>query len=280
MNPSTLLKSLNEAIEEIDEGIELKKSAAVDDDELLEDDDEILEDDNTDDEDTILQKARDILKARKAKKSQMSDDDYTDDELDDDEEDDDEDMEKAKDGNLPNEGDRDAAVLAAGRGMRTIIYMRKSLKRQEDQLEEQDDLIKSLKKDIRTLTKAMSSNLDLTRKLGELVINGTELQKSVKDELEELGDQPVRTVSVRSRKNKGGGNSTSDFRNPQNDVERAQLLEKSVKAVRDHKLPDHLITMLEGRIGAQRFNPNLDLFTDELAHLRPFLESDDNKRAS
>ena len=277
MNANTLLKSFNEAIEEVE-------SAVVDDDDLEKSEDEISDDDVLDDgetldvndEDSIIQKAKDILKGRKMrKKKKMTDDDYTDDEIDDDDdEDDDDDMDKAKDGNLPMEGDRDAKVMEAGRGMKTIIYMRKSVDRQNTVIEAQNELIKSLVGEVDTLKEAMVSNLTLTKKVGELVIGGVEMQKSVKDEIKEIGDQPVRSAATKRKPRQ-----EADFRNPTNDVERSELLRKSIESVREHELPDHLVTMLEGRLGAQKFNPDINLWTDELSHLKQFLDSDANKRS-
>ena len=277
MKAATLKKSFNEAIEELeeplDELLEKSRDAEIDDEDELDDDDEVLddddelsksddedndddEDDDEDDDDTILAKAREIVKSRKKsrklakakkmRKKKMTDDDYTDDEIDDDDDEDMDDMDKA----ILMENDevsRDRQVLNVGKGMKTIIYMRKSMR-------SQGRLIKSLRKDVRDLTNVLSGNVQLTQKIGELVLNNTNLSKAIKEEIDEIGDQPERTKTV--KKSKRG----ADFENPTNAAEMNVLLEKSVKAVQDHRLPSDLIPMLETRVRSLPGNPDIDLF--------------------
>ena len=271
MNAATLKKSFNDAIEELeeplDELLEKSRDDDIDDDDELEDDDDDLsksedddeedeedEEDDEDDNDTILAKARKIVKDRRLKKAggkkkskgKMTDDDYTDDEIDDDDDDMDN-MDKAILMDDP-EISRDRQVLNVGRGMKTIIYMRKSMR-------SQGRLIKSLRKDVRDLTSVLSGNVQLTQKIGELVINGTNLSKAIKDEIDEIGDQPERTKTVVKKSKRG-----TDFENPTNAAEANILLEKSMKAVRDHRLPSELIPMLETRVRSLPGNPDVDLF--------------------
>ena len=269
MNTETLMKSFREAIEEIEDEHDLQKSE--DDDEIIDDDE--MDDDDEDDEE-LLQKAK--AKAKK-KKKMMQDEDYTDDGIDDEDDEDDEDMDKATVMGIPSEGEStDAKVLQAGRGMKTIIYMRKAISNQAKTINRQERMVKSLRSDIKNLTEAMSSNLVLTKKIGELVINSTEMTKSVKEEVQEMGDQPVESPSVKNAVDRANsGKDAKGFKNPTDAVEKDELLEKSMKAVREHKLPPQVLPMFESRLNsleAGGFNPEFNLFEGKLSGFDKLLE--------
>ena len=285
MNAATLRKSLRAAVEELEEPLDdiLQKAndAEEDDDDDWDDDeddvvlnkaddydDEDDEDDEEEDEEdgdeAILRKARKILKARhgkKGKKAKMSDDDYTDDDMEDDEDDDDDmdDMDKAI--LMDNEEvSRDKAVLRYGRGMKTIIFMRKSL-------EKQGDMLKSLRRELKTQAKVQHGSLQLLHKIGQLVVNGAELTKSIHDDIDEIGNRPERTKTVRKSRKTTRSSRDSDFQNPRNAAEVNEMLEKSMKAVRDHKLDERLVPMLETRLRSLPGNPDIDLFDGNGGHM-------------
>ena len=230
MNAATLRKSLRLAIEELEEPLDdmlLQKSEDADDDdedEFDDDDDEMTkaideydeddedEEDDDDEDEKTLRKARRILKARNGKKSKkskkMSDDDYTDDEIDDEDDDDEDDMDDMDKAILmeDEEVSRDKAVMRYGRGMKTIIFMRKSLK-------DQGKLIKSLRREVRQQAKVSQGSLELLHKIGQLVVTGATMTKSISENIDEIGSQPERTRTVRKSRKNG---SSNDFKNPTN----------------------------------------------------------------
>ena len=179
-------------------------------------------------------------------------DNYMDDDDFEDENDGDDDEERVNKATITGDDEVsiDDQVLKVGKNMRVIAFMRKS----SQQLD-------SLTEAVNALRKSTIGNIELTKRLGELVLSNAEITKSVQEDVQQIGDQPLPSTSLRKA---GGGKSFT----PSTPAEKTQLLSKAMKAVQEHSLDDTMIPILETRLQGGHPDPlSGEIMRPLVAHL-------------